>query len=300
MANWWKHLRKKRTDDEWKSLTNARTYHAFKCMDVWEESLSPLLRACRDGDRKLCAILLETDFAASFSLDAMGGNAVYWAVVSASKVMLNDIIMGGLVETTMKTIAGESPLHVACELGHTNLIELLAYCNPFERTSNGEDCFDLVAMNGDTSCCKELMRLFPNSPSGSQLPMCAARGHLMYMRFLLETVHLSVDSTNIYGETALYKAYENGFDDLILLLYDHGANPFILTGTGANLLHAAAAATGDRVEAIEDLIRRFRDDGTLATALNVKHRYVPGEDYYIVTGMDKGRAAWHYIHWHRL
>jgi hypothetical protein len=122
----------------------------------------------------------------------------------------------------------------------------------------------------------------------------------MYMRFLLETVRLSVDSTNMYGETALYKAYENGLDDLIFLLYDHGANPFILTGTGANLLHAVAAATGDRVEAIKGLIRRFRDDGTLATALNVKHRYVPGEDYYIVTGMDKGRAAWHYIHWHRL
>jgi hypothetical protein len=122
----------------------------------------------------------------------------------------------------------------------------------------------------------------------------------MYMRFLLETVHLPVDSTNIYGETALYKAYENGLDDLISLLYDHGANPFILTGTGATLLHAAAAATGDRVEAIEDLICRFRDNGTLATALNVKHRYDPGEDYYIVTGTDKGQAAWHYIHWHRL
>jgi hypothetical protein len=65
-------------------------------MDVWEESLSPLLRACRDGDGKLCAILLETEFAAAFSLDAMGGNAVYWAVVSANKVMLNDIIRGGV------------------------------------------------------------------------------------------------------------------------------------------------------------------------------------------------------------
>jgi hypothetical protein len=155
------------------------------------------------------------------------------------------------------------------------------------------NCFDLAARNGDTNCCLEHRTISTNPVSVSQLSVCAEFGRLDYLRFILETIRLPVDGTNVYDEMALYKAYEGAYNELITLLYKHGASPFITTVSGANLLHAVAAAVGDQVIAMESLIDRFRQNGTLEAALNAKHRYDPSEDCGVIAGRTDGRVALH-------
>jgi hypothetical protein len=132
--DWWTHLRAQET--VWINKADYSTQHECKRMDAWEKSLSPLLRACRAGNIPRFDSIVGQDVYTISHIDNVCGNALYWAVVSGNKELLQRVLDKGVYKT-LETLAKESPLHVACDLGHSHLIQKLAYCNPYDRTING-------------------------------------------------------------------------------------------------------------------------------------------------------------------
>lgn len=124
------------------------------------------------------------------------------------------------VTTTPQTIdaqtdEGSTPLHLACEQGHKELVLKLLDkgANPYIRNEEGN----------------------------TALHIAAKEGHIEIMRILLTKSSFALDDTNNKGATPLLLAAESGKIQALELMMTKGASPYIVDSAGNAIFHYAAS-----------------------------------------------------------
>ena len=141
-TGWWKILSQQKVPESSSSEHKGRTakdiaeskkvrkpLDEYKNAEELENSLSPLLKSVRNGDKTKVNDILRKTPQELYYTDCNGGNALNWAIVSGHLEIFKDLLALG-VDCTIHTRKRENLLHVACLLGRTEFIPtILKECN---------------------------------------------------------------------------------------------------------------------------------------------------------------------------
>ena len=168
--------------------------------------------------------------------------------------------MFGLVETATKMINnnhsnepnpadfhGITPLMLAAEYGHLNIIQLLMNLteNPNAPRNDGLTPIHCAAYAG----CLEIVRLLMNSTTNPNAPNndgytpihhAATKGHLEIVRLLMTTTTIPNAPSNSTGLTPIHIAAMKGHINVIQLLMTATTTPNVPSNTGWTPIHIAA------------------------------------------------------------
>jgi ankyrin repeat protein len=188
---------------------------------------------------------------------------VHAAAAQQQYAMMQTAVDTNSVETiNAQNLLGDTPLHIACDMGSTAIIELIlgARGDMNVRTVDGDTCLHravqsqhntvvnqlitkkseinsqnryghsplhTAAANGDVECCKEILRyanLSLKDPRGhTALFAAAARGRVETVRLLVDA-KASVHTADRDGNTVLHLAVGNGDVKLTSYLLEKRAN----------------------------------------------------------------------------
>ncbi|KAL7809400.1 ankyrin repeat-containing domain protein [Trichoderma aethiopicum] len=142
-----------------------------------------------------------------------------------------------LVEYLLET-GRRTPLYFAAERGHVDVVDCLlrrhANCNSLDRRR--ETALFKPAGNGHVRVVERLLEAGTDATildlwDRTPLRFAAMKGHTEIVRMLLERTQIKQDHPDWTGRT--------GQEDVIDLLFRHGASPAALDSTGETALHAA-------------------------------------------------------------
>ena len=101
-----------------------------------------------------------------------------------------------------------TPMHLAAEYGHANVIELLAdkfRASIYERTKDGSTLMHIASLNGHAECATMLFRKgvylhMPNKNGARSIHTAARYGHVGIINTLLQKGEKVDVTTNVSGE----------------------------------------------------------------------------------------------------
>ena len=163
--------------------------------------------------------------------------------------MVRRILASGMVEMTNKNKEpGTSPLLVAAEMGHKDVVQLLLNRGAKANMVNqhGQTPLHLAAWSGHPKVAKLLLDrgADPNIRDGfTPLHYAAFKGHKDAVKLILDS-RAEPNMVNEMGDTPLHtplhQAAREGHKDVVQLLLDRGADPSTATHNGYTPLQAAA------------------------------------------------------------
>jgi ankyrin repeat protein len=143
--------------------------------------------------------------------------------------------------------SGDTPLHIAAQLGHELICRLLLEAGAAvdTPTDNGDTPLHYAAWNGQEEACRLLLEVgaaVDTAKYNGDTPLhhAAANGQEEACRLLLEA-GAAVDTPRDNGDTPLHHAAANGQEEACRLLLEAGAAVDTPTDNGSTPLHYAAA-----------------------------------------------------------
>lgn len=192
---------------------------------LWEDSLTPLMRACRSGDFAKARSLIQNtgDLQETFLTDRNGWTALHWAVVNGNKQLVDLLLQSG-VDPSRKSTKNETILHIACFFGQSDLLETLVVdkkcqLDPHVEDVNNKSPYDRVAENGHLDSLKELIRC-GHQPNETFLVLAAYAGRERCVEYCIGQLNMDINGTDVYGRTALHRACESKKDKIVRLEFD--------------------------------------------------------------------------------
>ncbi|KAI4364285.1 hypothetical protein MLD38_020396 [Melastoma candidum] len=159
---------------------------------------------------------------------------------------------------------GETPLYVAAENGHVDVVAEILRCCDLEVASiparNGFDPFHVAAKHGHLGVLKELLRAFPNlamttdSSCTTALHTAAAQGHTEIVKLLLETDSNLTKIARNNGKTVLHSTARMGHLEVVRALLGKDPGAGLRTDKkGQTALHMAVKGVSE--ETVLELIK---------------------------------------------
>jgi len=168
----------------------------------------------------------------------------------------------------IKDYQGKSCFHVACEKGHRQIVKkfLEFDCNPFSKDNEGKNSIHWAIENSNPHVFRTLLNrnsqlIFSTDDCGN---LCL---HLASVSGQLQIIHgiankFLIDITNNDGKTALHLAFERGHPEVIEVLLNYGASPFVTDKNGKNCYDIALEKGFDseRISAAMSRIKAYKED----------------------------------------
>ncbi|KAL3839584.1 hypothetical protein ACJIZ3_024175 [Penstemon smallii] len=182
--------------------------------------------------------------------------------------------------------SGETPLYVAAESGHVDIVEeMIKYYDVSSaaiKARNGFDAFHIASKLGELEVLKALLEAIPqllatvDQSNTTALHTAAAQGHLEVVIFLLERNSSLATITRNNGKTALHSSARNGHFEVVkaLLSKEQGIATW-KDKKGQTALHMAVK--GNSTKVVDELLASSSPllnivDGKENTALHIATR----------------------------
>ncbi|XP_047315026.1 ankyrin repeat-containing protein At5g02620-like [Impatiens glandulifera] len=159
---------------------------------------------------------------------------------------------------------GETPLYVAAENGHANIVSEFLKHLDLQTASiaarNGYDPFHIAAKQGHLDVLKELLQCFPNlvmttdAANSTALHTAAAQGHIHVVDLLLEANSNLAKIARNNGKTVLHTAARMGYLEVAKSILSKDPTIGLMTDKkGQTALHMAVK--GQNVEIVQEVIK---------------------------------------------
>ncbi|XP_013406001.1 transient receptor potential cation channel subfamily A member 1 homolog isoform X2 [Lingula anatina] len=226
-----------------------------------KDNFTPLLLAACWGNPEVVKVLLRYNADPS-AVDKNDKTAIFWAAednhVSCLQVLLGNPKVSKLIDEADRY--GNTPLHIAAQLGHINCVKLLMEYNAMmdDKNEDEQTPLHLAAMHGRTLVVRELVNRQKtivndeDEESNTALHLAALAGHQKVMDVLLD-LGADVEARNAKGWTALDCAAYMGKVKAAKTLLEADSPIDPLDRNKVTPLHLAAK--GGHTELVELLIK---------------------------------------------
>ncbi|KEI34910.1 hypothetical protein FRA_44c12070 [Francisella sp. W12-1067] len=169
-----------------------------------------------------------------------------------------------LIETITKNPSWKDSelLYVACQGGHTDIVNLLLQnnANPNQLTPDGSSPLHVACEQGYTEIVNLLLQNNANpaklkADSSSPLYIACEQGYIEIVNLLLQN-NANPNKFKADGSSPLYIACEQGYTEIVNLLLQNNANPAKLKADGSSPLYIACQ--NGHVEIVELLLQHPR------------------------------------------
>ena len=195
--------------------------------------------ACR-GHAGVCIEVL--DCGAEVNKLWNGQSALWGAALDGRVGAAEALVSRGADVNLAKTSDGSSPLFVACENGHSEMVSVLLCHGADVHQSSHVGFFPLfmASQNGHVDIVEVLLKKGADvkqrkKNKATALMIAAENGHLDVIEVLVGA-GAEVDAVDHQGKTALMFAAWDGHVHVIDYLLDHGADMHVVSSLGANAL----------------------------------------------------------------
>jgi len=168
--------------------------------------------------------------------------ALHFAARMGSREIVDLLFREPGIKINVQDDEGCTPLHIAAEAGHVNVVERFLGQDPclIDLTSQNSNSFtplDFAIYKGHVAVVKVLLEFTSesdltrknNCSGNTTLHIAAAGGHVEVVQLLLERCStLDLEVKNADGNTLLHQATKNGHDKVVQVLLDHAATEFDL------------------------------------------------------------------------
>ena len=259
------------------------------------EQNSPL-RLCRAGDVQGLKNAVNSGSWASIPRDSEGNSLLHWACVSGNLELVRYLVDELKVNSRSTNNKMQNALHVAVAYGRSNLVDFLlisCHLDPREVDSSMKTPTFKAAENGDDQMLRRLREA--HVPFDHNVITRATKsGSIRCIRYLLEECNMDAHICDPEGKSLLMLAAESGHLKLVTYLAEQRQLSLSAVSTQKrNVLHYAAER--GHVDVAQYLISKSRKQGVISQIVNQKDKHKLEQDFSLVRGLDKGRAAWHYI-----
>jgi ankyrin repeat protein len=202
-------------------VTKARI--PIDCRD--KENSTALLLSCARGHYS-CAEYLLTNGADPNARRITGASSLYFAASYHHTRIVELLLNKYKAIVDLSTFDGSTPLHVACEHGFTDIVQLLinSQANINAKMNDGTTAIMLACQNGHLSivqilistgqCNTTLQRLDGVTP----IFLVVQHGHETIFDYFIENIDNikeTIDLAREDGATPLFKACQKGYDSLV-------------------------------------------------------------------------------------
>ncbi|XP_053348677.1 transient receptor potential cation channel, subfamily N, member 1 [Clarias gariepinus] len=223
----------------YKAFVNAKT----------KLGLTALHLSAQTGSSHLVELLIMTHEASTDTLTLRQQTSLHLAAISGKLDACNSLLNFG-ADITAKDIDGQTPLHLAAENDHSDVVKLFLKHRPELATlpnKEGVTCINIAAAKGSVTVIQELLKFsqgnastLHNKVNGScPLHLAAAGGHTEVVKVLLEA-GASAKEEDSDGMTAAHLAAQNGHTDILEVLKAKVCLNITSSKTGLTALHVAA------------------------------------------------------------
>ncbi|XP_066489586.1 85/88 kDa calcium-independent phospholipase A2 isoform X2 [Tiliqua scincoides] len=224
--------------------------------DESDNQCTPLHLACQKGDLECMRELVEECHSRLDLRDGNGDTVFHYAVRGRNPKIIE--LLGNRSTVALNTLNnhGESPLHIACQLGDDNAVNSLLKIRAKYDTMGILGYPIHTAMKySQKRCVKALLDEDINQiqfldPRYGATPLHWAKN--AEMTKLLIEYGCDLNALSMTGETALHIAVQRGRFDAMMALLVHGAQPNIKEKNGNTPLHLAMKQ--DHLDTIKALI----------------------------------------------
>ncbi|XP_028935263.1 85/88 kDa calcium-independent phospholipase A2 isoform X1 [Ornithorhynchus anatinus] len=221
-----------------------------------EEGCTPLHLACRRGDMECLLELIQHCHVRMDVTDNNGETAFHYAIRGDNPQVVQLLGKGPSSGLNHVSNEGQTPLHLACQLGREDMVRVLLQCNARCHVL-GQSGYPIhTAVQFSQKGCAELILNKDNSQIHSKDPNFGATplhwAKTAEMARLLVSYGSEVNSTSNSGDTALHQAVAQDRFDCVMVLLTFGADPNTRGERGNGPLHLAVAH--NNVEMIKALI----------------------------------------------
>jgi ankyrin repeat protein len=199
-------------------VTKARL--PIDCRD--KENSTALLLSCARGHYS-CAEYLLTNGADSNARRITGASPLYFAASYHHTRIVELLLNKYKAIVDLSTFDGSTPLHVACENGFTDIVQLLitSQANVNAKMNDGTTALMLACQNGHLAVVQMLVSTGQCNLSMQRLDGVTAiflvvqHGHEAVFDYLIESTNDTIDLAREDGATPLFKACQKGYDSLV-------------------------------------------------------------------------------------
>ena len=208
---------------------------------------TPLYVAAQQGHVKIVEMLLaESGIKVNLSTSD-GATPLFIAAQCGHEAVVKLLLAAPGVDVNLRTMDGGTPLMVAIEREHVEVAKLLLAAPGTEidaRMLDGTTALYNAAEKNFPGIVEELVRRGANvnlavRDGAPPLGIAAYRGNDEIVRKLLAAAGVEVDKPNEDGITPLSAAADGGYQDIVGLLLDNGADPNRSNPMGITPLHRA-------------------------------------------------------------
>jgi ankyrin repeat protein len=211
----------------------TKAHLPIDCRD--KENSTALLLSCARGHNS-CAEYLLTNGADPNARRLTGASPLYFAALYHHTRIVELLLKKYKAIVDLSTFDGSTPLHVACERGFTDIVQLLidAQANINAKMNDGTTAMMLACQNGHLSIVQMLLSTnrqcnisIQRLDGVTSLFLIVQYGHERIFDYFIENIddiQETIDFAREDGATPLFKACQKGYDSLVKKLLQYKPN----------------------------------------------------------------------------
>lgn len=216
----------------------------FNVSAITEKKETPLHLACKIKNEKISRILIENEADVN-ALSSEMKSPLHIAVENEHHEIVKMILDTSKAIVDMKSINGDTPLHMACISNYFQIAETLLSFGGDVKAKNkyGDTPGHVAAANGHVSTCELLFRFgadleVANCNREQPLHLAVIHQRTEVVEFLL-SIMSDIDRQEEHGYTALHVAARLGNERILTLLLKRGADIEEVARDGKRAVHLA-------------------------------------------------------------